>query len=326
MSDASRTVALSIVVPVYNGALSVPVLVTALSHLTVPGGIEIVLVNDCSLDNSLEVCRGLCRRDEVALTVVNLARNFGEHNAVMAGLCYAHGAHVITMDDDLQNPPEEVVRLWHHAKDNDYDVVYSYYAVKKHSSWRNLGSCLTNWCADHLLDKPKGLYLSTFRCMNAFTVKAVLEHTGPFPYIDGLIMQVTQNIGRMEVAHSPRETGESNYTLRRLVRLFLSMFLNFSVIPLRMATLIGTCMAALGVAGFLIVLVEAFSVGTPAGWASLMAATLLLAGVQLMMLGLLGEYIGRVFLTINRKPQFVVRNVERNDRVSKEKNSSEQLG
>lgn len=326
MSDASRTVALSIVVPVYNGALSVPVLVTALSHLTVPGGIEIVLVNDCSLDNSLEVCRGLCRRDEVALTVVNLARNFGEHNAVMAGLRYAHGAHVITMDDDLQNPPEEVVRLWHHAKDNDYDVVYSYYAVKKHSSWRNLGSCLTNWCADHLLDKPKGLYLSTFRCMNAFTVKAVLEHTGPFPYIDGLIMQVTQNIGRMEVAHSPRETGESNYTLRRLVRLFLSMFLNFSVIPLRMATLIGTCMAALGVAGFLIVLVEAFSVGTPAGWASLMAATLLLAGVQLMMLGLLGEYIGRVFLTINRKPQFVVRNVERNDRVSKEKNSSEQLG
>lgn len=326
MSDASRTVALSIVVPVYNGALSVPVLVKALSHLTVPGGIEIVLVNDCSLDNSLEVCRGLCRRDEVALTVVNLARNFGEHNAVMAGLRYAHGAHVITMDDDLQNPPEEVVRLWHHAKDNDYDVVYSYYAVKKHSSWRNLGSCLTNWCADHLLDKPKGLYLSTFRCMNAFTVKAVLEHTGPFPYIDGLIMQVTQNIGRMEVAHSPRETGESNYTLRRLVRLFLSMFLNFSVIPLRMATLIGTCMAALGVAGFLIVLVEAFSVGTPAGWASLMAATLLLAGVQLMMLGLLGEYIGRVFLTINRKPQFVVRNVERNDRVSKEKNSSEQLG
>ena len=326
MSDASRTVALSIVVPVYNGALSVPVLVTALRHLTVPGGIEIVLVNDCSLDNSLEVCRGLCRRDEVALTVVNLARNFGEHNAVMAGLRYAHGAHVITMDDDLQNPPEEVVRLWHHAKDNDYDVVYSYYAVKKHSSWRNLGSCLTNWCADHLLDKPKGLYLSTFRCMNAFTVKAVLEHTGPFPYIDGLIMQVTQNIGRMEVAHSPRETGESNYTLRKLVRLFLSMFLNFSVIPLRMATLIGTCMAALGVAGFLIVLVEAFSVGTPAGWASLMAATLLLAGVQLMMLGLLGEYIGRVFLTINRKPQFVVRNVERNDRVSKEKNSSEQLG
>ena len=249
MSDASRTVALSIVVPVYNGALSVPVLVRALSHLTVPGGIEIVLVNDCSPDNSLEVCRGLCRRDEVALTVVNLARNFGEHNAVMAGLRYAHGAHVITMDDDLQNPPEEVVRLWHHAKDNDYDVVYSYYAVKKHSSWRNLGSCLTNWCADHLLDKPKGLYLSTFRCMNAFTVKAVLEHTGPFPYIDGLIMQVTQNIGRMEVAHSPRETGESNYTLRRLVRLFLSMFLNFSVIPLRMATLIGTCMAALGVAG-----------------------------------------------------------------------------
>jgi glycosyltransferase involved in cell wall biosynthesis len=254
----------------------------------------------------------------VALTVVNLSRNFGEHNAVMAGLSYVRGAYVITMDDDLQNPPDEVVRLWRNAKDNGFDVVYTHYADKQHSFWRNLGSRFTNWCADRMLDKPRGLYLSSFRCMSSFTVKAVLEHTGPFPYIDGLIMQITQNIGRLEVAHLPREKGQSNYTLRRLTRLFFSMFFNFSVMPLRAASIVGFCMAVLGALGLLAVLFEAFRVGEPRGWASLMSTILLLAGVQLTMLGLVGEYLGRMFLMVNKKPQYVVRDVERNDRAVQE--------
>src|SRR5262249_18549661 len=154
LNDLRRRVQLSIVIPVYNGALTVPVLVEALSRLEVPGGLEIILVNDCSPDNSLQVCRNLCRHAEVPLTVVNVARNFGEHNAVMAGLRHARGAYVITMDDDLQNPPEEVVRLWRHANDCSYDVVYTYYSQKQHSFWRNVGSRVTNWCADHLIDKP----------------------------------------------------------------------------------------------------------------------------------------------------------------------------
>ena len=306
--------ALSIVVPVYNGAGSVPALVEALARLEVPGGHEIVLVNDSSPDNSLEVCRDLCRRNEVALTVVNLARNYGEHNAVMAGLGQARGAYIITMDDDLQNPPEEVVRLWRHASEQGFDVVYTHYAEKKHAAWRNLGSHFTNWCADFLLDKPKGLYLSSFRCISAFAAKAITDHTGPFPYVDGLLMQVTQNIGRLQVAHLPRVEGHSNYTIRRLVRLFLSMFLNFSVMPLRVGTLIGFLMAALGILFFVIILVEALNGETPEGYASLMAAILVLAGAQLIMLGLVGEYLGRLFLTINRKPQFVVRDVQRNPR------------
>jgi undecaprenyl-phosphate 4-deoxy-4-formamido-L-arabinose transferase len=155
--------------------------------------------------------------------------------------------------------------------------------------------------------------------MSAFTVKAVLEHTGPFPFIDGLITQVTQNIGRLKVAHLPRVKGRSNYTLRRLLRLFLSMLLNFSVMPLRVATLVGICMTFVGVLGFLAVIIEALSVGNPRGWASLMASVLVLAGVQLAMLGLIGEYVGRMFLTLNKKPQFVVRDVEHNDRVTEEK-------
>lgn len=320
-ADAAPAFALSIVVPVYNGATSVPTLVEALAKLDVPGGHEIVLVNDCSPDNSLDVCRDLCRQNSVALTVVNLARNFGEHNAVMAGLSHARGEYIINMDDDLQNPPEEVVRLWRYAKDHAYDVVYTYYADKQHAAWRNLGSRFTNWCADNLLDKPKGLYLSSFRCMSAFVARNIIEHTGPFPYVDGLIMQVTQNIGRLQVQHLARAEGRSNYTIRRLVRLFMSMFLNFSVMPLRIGTLVGFVMAGLGLLVFLVILIEALGGRTPQGYASVMAAILLLAGVQLIMLGLVGEYLGRLFLTVNKKPQFIVRDVQRNEKALPEKQS-----
>lgn len=305
---------LSIVVPVYNGAASVPTLVGELAQLEVPGGHEIILVNDGSPDNSLEVCRDLCRRTETAISVVNLSRNFGEHNAVMAGLGQARGAYVVNVDDDLQNPPSEVVRLYRHCKENDFDVVYAFFPTKRHALWRNLGSRFTNYCADILLDKPKGLYLSSFRCMNAFTAKLVIDHNGPFPYVDGLVLQVTQNIGRLEVEHLPRAAGRSNYTLGRLLRLYFSMLLNFSVKPLRIGTIAGVTMAVLGLLGFLEVLLEALHGKTPQGWASLMAATLVLAGVQLTMLGLVGEYLGRLFLTVNRKPQFVIRDIERNER------------
>src|SRR6202042_911533 len=229
-----------------RGAATIGRLVDALSELHPAGGLEIVLVNDGSPDNSGEVCQELLRNASVPLTYVEHARNFGEHNAVMTGLRHARGAYVITMDDDLQNPPEEVLRLFNHARDGGWDVVYTRYAVKQHAGWRNLGSRFTNWVADILLDKPRGLYLSSFRCMNAFLVEQVLKYDGPFAYIDGLILQVTQSIERIQVAHLPRAEGRSNYTLRRLVRLWLNMFLNFSVMPLRIATLAGVAFSALG--------------------------------------------------------------------------------
>ncbi|MGE0415312.1 MAG: glycosyltransferase family 2 protein [Acetobacteraceae bacterium] len=310
--SASRRVGLSIVVPVYRGATTIGRLLEALSALDPAGGIEVVLVNDGSPDNSAEVCRELVARATIPLVYVEHARNYGEHNAVMTGLRHVSGDYVITMDDDLQNPPEEVLKLYDHARLGGWDVVYTRYAVKQHEGWRNLGSYFANRVADRLLDKPKGLYLSSFRCMSALVVRAVTRYTGPYPYIDGLIMQVTQRIDSIEVQHLPRIEGRSNYTLRRLVRLWLNLATSFSLAPLRLAVLAGAAMAFIGMLGAVATITEAIvSHDTPSGWASIMVVVLLVGGVQSMILGILGEYVGRTFLTANSKPQGTVRSVER---------------
>jgi undecaprenyl-phosphate 4-deoxy-4-formamido-L-arabinose transferase len=306
-------VGLSIVIPVYRGAATIGRLVEALSALRPAGGLEIVLVNDGSPDNSGDVCKMLVQSATVPLTYIEHARNFGEHNAVMTGLRQASGAYVITMDDDLQNPPEEVIRIYDHARLGNWDVVYTRYGVKQHAGWRNIGSSFANAVADRLLDKPKGLYLSSFRCMSAFVVQAVTRYQGPYPYVDGLIMQVTQRIDSIEVDHLPRIEGRSNYNLARLVRLWLNLATSFSLAPLRLAIYAGVVMALLGAAGAVATIAEALLLhNTPSGWASTMTVIMLVAGVQSMILGVLGEYVGRTFLSANGKPQGTVRAVERN--------------
>jgi len=309
MSD--HPVGLSIIVPVYRGAATIGRLVEAVSQLRPAGGIEIILVNDGSPDESGDVCRRLAETATVPLTYIEHARNFGEHNAVMTGLRHARGAYVINMDDDLQNPPEEVIRLYDHARLGGWDVVYTRYARKEHESWRNLGSRFANQVADSLLDKPKGLYLSSFRCMSAMVVREVTKYSGPYPYIDGLIMQVTQRISSIEVAHYARADGVSNYNMRRLVRLWLNLATNFSVLPLRLAIFAGVAMGALGFLLAIVVIIEAIFFETPSGWASSMMLMLLIAGVQFTILGVMGEYVGRAFLSANGKPQGVVREVIR---------------
>jgi glycosyltransferase involved in cell wall biosynthesis len=304
---------LSIVVPVYRGAATIGRLVDALSDLGPEGGLEVVLVNDGSPDNSGDVCRDLLRTARIPLVYIEHARNYGEHNAVMTGLRHARGAFVITMDDDLQNPPTEVVKLYDHARLGGWDVVYTRYAVKQHAGWRNLGSRFANAVADRLLDKPKGIYLSSFRCMSALVVDTVTRYSGPYPYVDGLIMQVTQRIDSIEVRHLPRLEGRSNYTLTRLVLLWLNLATSFSLAPLRLAIFAGLGLSVLGAVGAVATISEVLFVHeTPSGWASTMTVLLLVSGVQSMILGVLGEYVGRTFLSANGKPQGTVRSVRRN--------------
>lgn len=306
------TPALSFVIPLYYSAETIVPLVKAIEALEVEGGHEIVLVNDGSRDATAGICRELIREARVPITLVNHARNYGEHNAVLTGYRHARGAHIVNLDDDGQNPPAEALRLWRHARDESVDVVYGHYLDKKHSPFRNLGSWLTNRMTDLVLDKPAGFYLSSFRCVNAFVAREVARHHGPYPYIDGLILQVTQNIGAIEVQHDERSAGQSGYNLRRLVRLWASTFVNFSVMPLRLATLLGLLMAIGGLAGLAIVFyLRLTHQGPDYGWGTLMGALLVFSGTQLVMLGLIGEYLGRMFLTINGRPQSTVRTVER---------------
>lgn len=309
--------ALSFVVPLYNSAETIGALVREIEGLVVEGGHEIVLVNDGSRDRTAAVCRELVRTARVPVTYLEHARNFGEHNAVLTGWRHARGAHLVNLDDDGQNPPAEAVRLWAHARETGVDVVYGHYADKRHSAWRNFGSWFTNRMTDWALEKPAGFYLSSFRCVTAFVAGEVARNSGPSPYIDGLILQVTQRIASLAVRHEERKAGASGYTLRRLMRLWLSAWVNFSVLPLRIATVLGLAMAGVGVIGLgCVVWLRLTHQGPAFGWGSLMATLLVFAGAQLVLLGIIGEYIGRMFLTVNQRPQAVVRAVVRSEKQS----------
>ena len=301
---------LTFVIPLYNSAATIAPLVHDIEGLTVEGGHELILVNDGSSDETSRICRQLVAAARIPITLVEHARNFGEHNAVLTGWRHARGAHIVNLDDDGQNPPAEAVRLWRHAADTRLDVVFGHYDVKRHSLWRNAGSWLTNRMTGWALDKPRGFYLSSFRCVSAFAAREVIGYSGPYPYLDGLLLQVTQRIGSITVQHAPRRAGASGYTLRRLVRLWLSAWLNFSIVPLRAATVLGLVAATAGLAAFgIVVWLWSSNRGPAYGWGWVMATVLLFSGTQLVMLGLIGEYLGRMFLTVNQRPQSIVREV-----------------
>jgi glycosyltransferase involved in cell wall biosynthesis len=304
--------ALSFVIPLYHSAETIGSLVRNIETLDIEGGHEIVLVNDGSTDGTSAVCRALIASARVPITFVEHARNYGEHNAVLTGWRHARGTHIVNLDDDGQNPPGEAVRLWQEARRTGLDIIYGHYKEKQHSFWRNLGSRFTNRMTDWALDKPHGFYLSSFRCVTKFVADEVARYAGPYPYLDGLLLQVTQRIGSIEVRHDPRLAGRSTYTLRRLVRLWLSAWINFSILPLRVATVLGLFLATAGLAALVVVLVLWLrNIGPSYGFGWIMAALLVFSGTQLVLLGLIGEYVGRMFLTVNQRPQAVVREVAR---------------
>lgn len=298
----------SIVIPVYNGAATIGRLVDALhDQLSSLYELDVVLINDASPgDNSAEVCEALATQRSW-ITFLDLSRNYGEHNAVMAGLNHCRGDVAVIIDDDFQNPPSEVIKLIHEIE-KGHDVVFSRYEKKQHHPLRNLGSRFNNMVASWLIDKPSDLYLSSFKIINRFVIDQVTAYDGPYPYLDGLILRVTRRYAQVTLEHAPREEGESNYTFRKLVSLWMNMAFNFSIMPLRLIGFVGLLMAGLSALGILFVLYERIRhPELPPGWASIEISILMLASLFLVTLGFVGEYIGRIFMKLNRLPQFTVR-------------------
>ena len=304
---------ISLVVPVYNGSRTIGPLVDQIIKIFGSSAFEIVLVNDGSKDESEEVCAELARKFPGNITFIHLSRNFGEHSAVLAGFAESRGRYVAVLDDDGQNPPEEVVRMLDELKRKNYDVVYGHYIEKRHSWFRNFGSRFNDRIATFMLHKPKDLYLSSFKVLNRFVVNEIIKYRGPYPYADGLIYRVTTNIGQIPVEHRASPGGQSRYTLRRLIRLWLNMFLNFSIKPLRLSIYVGLLTSGLSIVALVAIVIDRLWI-TPnvtLGIPTVLGTIVLLAGIQLMILGLVGEYLGRLYLDQTGTPQYVVRYIRR---------------
>jgi glycosyltransferase involved in cell wall biosynthesis len=315
----------SIVIPVYNAEHTIEKLTSELiSELSRSYHLEIVLVNDKSVDNSENVCIALFNKYPAIVSFFSLAKNVGEHNTVMAGLNKITGEYAVIMDDDFQNPINEVRRLVKFATRSDYDVVYSFYEKKKHSFIRNMGSLFNDRVANWMLKKPKDLYLSSFKVIRRSLVDEIVKYDLPFPYIDGLILRSTDNIGKFKVKHASRKTGKSGYTFSKLVSLWLNMFINFSILPLRAATLLGFAFGGLGfVFGILTVIERLSNPGLPQGYAFLFVFIAVISSVQLISVGILGEYIGRFYLSQSKKPQYIIKKALLNKSASKKANNAE---
>jgi polyisoprenyl-phosphate glycosyltransferase len=308
-TDNSTGYKLSIVVPVYRSALILPRLVEQIQIEVQKEGwtenFELLLVNDDSPDDSWEVICSLARAHPF-VKGLSLRRNFGQHNAIMAGLNHAQGEFVVLMDDDLQHPPHAIGALVR-ALANGYDVCYTHYINRQHRLWKKLGSQFNDWVATRLLAKPKGLYLSSFKGLRRAIVQEVIRYDGPYAYVDGLILDVTRSITTIDVEHQIRHEGDGNYNLRRSISLWLRMATSFSVMPLRLATYAGFALGAMSLMLIIfIVFHKMLYPELPRGWASLIATMLFIGGIQTMCIGMIGEYLGRTYLRLNRKPQFVV--------------------
>lgn len=267
---------------------------------------EIVLVNDASPDDTFDVIRGMCakRRD---ICGVNLARNFGQHAALMAGFRHVRGDMVVCLDDDGQTPADEVGKLLAKLEEG-YDVVYAKYTHKQHSLFRNFGSKVNELMTRAMLGKPKELYVSSYFAMRRFVAQELIRYENPYPYVIGLVLRATKKIANVEVIHREREIGTSGYTVGKLLGLWFNGFTAFSVKPLRIATVIGVVSACGGfLYGIYTVVKKFLNPAVPVGFSALMAAIVFFCGLILLMLGIIGEYIGRIYISLNNSPQYVIR-------------------
>ncbi len=269
---------------------------------------ELVLVNDCSPDGTFDVIRSLARED-AHITAVDLAKNFGQHAALMCGMRHTRGDVVVCLDDDGQTPADEVGKLLAKLEEG-CDVVYASYEDKRESGFRRFGSRVNRRMTEIMLAKPRELELTSYFAARRFLVDEMLRYEHCYPYVMGLVLRSTKRVANVPVWHRDRETGSSGYTLAKLLSLWMNGFTSFSVKPLRIATYSGALIALLGFVYALVAVIRYFTVHlAPQGWTTTTVLLLIIGGFVLLMLGLVGEYVGRVFMCVNATPQYVEREV-----------------
>lgn len=302
---------ISFVIPCYRSAQTITGVVDEISTTMarMQGyDYEIVLVNDSSPDDTFKVIRHLAETDS-RITGVNLARNFGQHAALMAGYELTRGDIVVSLDDDGQTPADQVGRLID-AIEAGSDVVYARYDHKQHSGFRNLGSRLNDFMTRVMLGKPKDLYLSSYYAARRFVIDEMLKYRNSYPYVMGLVLRSTNSITNVDVDHRQRTSGTSGYTFSKLISLWMNGFTAFSVKPLRISTMVGLFSAFLGVIYMIYTVIRKIqNSGAPMGFPTLICVILFIGGMLMVMLGLVGEYVGRTYMSVNETPQYVVREV-----------------
>jgi len=303
---------ISVVVPVYRSEDCLLALGAAVDQVMRTAGLryELLLVNDASPDNSWTVIQDLAQKNP-AVKGLSHRRNFGQDNAILTGLRHATGAAVVIMDDDLQHAPEDIPRLYAELARSGADVVYAHFRKIKQARWKNLGSWFNGKIAEWLIDKPSHIYLSPFKILRREIAELVTSFDGPYPYVDSLLFQVTNRFSFIEAEHQKRFLGSSTYTFSKSLRVWSKMAVSFSIKPLRLVTWMGILTFVLGSLGAVLVVVERLMNpdlfrGEAAGWASLIVTVAVLASVQMLALGIIGEYVGRSHVNINRKQQAIV--------------------
>lgn len=290
---------LSVVIPVYHGAITITQLVETVQEQLKSYAFEIILINDGSKDNSEQVCIGLSEKYK-NVSFLSLRKNFGEFNAVMCGLNYTKGEYTVIIDDDFQNPPSEIIKLLETAQKGNFDVVYSQYDEKKHHPMRNFGSWLVNQVTTSLFKKPQDLYLSSFKLIKNEVVEEICKYKGPYPYLDGIIFNITDNVGKITVIHNDRYHGASNYTAKKLAGLFLNIIFGYSLLPVRLSLFLGMLSTFTAI---ILSLLQFFAiVDYP-----IRLVILFFGGIQLISIGIVGEYIGKTFLTQSNTPQYTLK-------------------
>ena len=297
---------ISVVIPVYKSEECIPELTKQISDALKDFNWELILVNDCSPDNSWTEIKKVAAENN-NITGINLRKNGGQDLAILAGLNHAKGKWIVIMDDDLQHSPYDIPKLYAQAQ-KGFDVVYADFKQKKQKLWKNLGSWLNGKVSEITLGKPKGIYLSPFKIISSSVVKEMCKLNNLFPYIDGLIFQVTKNITQINIEHHKREYGKSNFTLVKSMQVFFRMMFGFSTFPLNFATYIGFFSSTMGFVLAIYFLVK-FLLGLEplTGWTSLIMVILILGGLILLALGIIGKYIGQMYLTINNSPKYIIK-------------------